>query len=103
MTALLSEVPLFSACLPWIGHHWKGLIQVLTPLICSLVFLYESESEAMKCAFVLLVMATYWVFEVMPVAVTSLIPIAAFPLLGLMSTVRSIQGQFDLNEYFPTS
>ncbi len=63
-----------------------------TPLLAALVFLAGNEEEtfeAMKCAYVLIIMAVFWVTEALPVAVTSLIPVAAFPLLGIMSTVRT--------------
>ena len=33
-------------------------------------------------------MATYWMTSVFPLAITSLIPVALFPLLGILSTVR---------------
>ena len=39
-----------------------------------------------RCAYVLLLMSVYWVFEALPLAVTSLIPVALLPLLGIMST-----------------
>ncbi|KAL3857576.1 hypothetical protein ACJMK2_012226, partial [Sinanodonta woodiana] len=38
-----------------------------------------------KGAYVVILMGTFWVLEVIPIAVTSLIPIFLFPLLGIMS------------------
>ncbi len=82
--------------LRWCCLHWRGLLQVLTPFLAAFVFLYEEEREAMKCAYVLLIMAVYWIFEVLPVAVTALIPIAAFPLLGVMETVSKLVNAYHL-------
>jgi sodium-dependent dicarboxylate transporter 2/3/5 len=42
------------------------------------------EKFSMVC--VALIIATFWIFEVMPLAVTALIPLVAYPLLGIMST-----------------
>jgi sodium-dependent dicarboxylate transporter 2/3/5 len=39
--------------------------------------------QAGKCAYVVLIMAVYWVAEVIPLAATALIPIALVPLLGI--------------------
>lgn len=71
----------------FVRTFWRAFVLVLTPVVCAFVFLNTDEIEAMKCAYVLLIMAVYWVTEVLPVAITSLIPVAAFPLLGVMSTV----------------
>lgn len=38
--------------------------------------------QAFRCAYVMLIMATFWVTEAMPLAITSLIPVALLPLLG---------------------
>ena len=63
----------------------------------------NSESqllEAMKCAYLIVLMATYWMTEAMPLPITSMIPMVTIrilieccilnqvglPLLGLMST-----------------
>lgn len=40
----------------------------------------------MRCAYVLGVMSLYWVLGLIPEAVTALIPIALFPVLGILST-----------------
>ncbi|RXG56913.1 hypothetical protein Avbf_14369 [Armadillidium vulgare] len=44
-----------------------------------------STHEA-RCAFVILLMATYYMTEALPLAVTALMPVFAFPLLGIIST-----------------
>jgi di/tricarboxylate transporter len=69
---------------------WRSWILLLAPLLAGLVFLNDAVEDAgpMRCAYVLIVMAVYWVFEVLPVPVTAFIPVFAFPLLGIMSTVR---------------
>jgi di/tricarboxylate transporter len=49
----------------------------------------QDNYEPMVCAYVLLVMAVYWMTEALPLPITSLIPIVAFPLAGVLSTVSS--------------
>lgn len=39
--------------------------------------------QAFKCAYVMLIMASFWVTEALPLAVTSLLPVALLPLLGM--------------------
>ena len=46
-----------------------------------------ATGEEMKCAYVVMIMAVYWVTEALPLEGTSLIPTVGFPLLGIMSTV----------------
>ena len=36
----------------------------------------------MQCAYVLVIMAAYWVTEALPLAITSIIPIILLPLFG---------------------
>lgn len=45
-----------------------------------------------KCAYMIIIMAVYWCTEVIPLAVTSLMPVVFFPLLGVLSSksVRSL-------------
>ena len=48
----------------------------------------KSNYEPMVCAYVLALMSIYWMTEVLPPPVTSLVPLVAFPLFGVLSTVR---------------
>ena len=72
---------------------------VLTPLLLIPVALSSagegSTGEEMRCAYVVMIMAIYWVSEALPLEVTSLIPMVGFPLLGIMSTVCI---NFDINQ-----
>ncbi|XP_026717341.1 solute carrier family 13 member 5 isoform X2 [Athene cunicularia] len=39
-----------------------------------------------RCAYIIIIMAVYWCTEVIPLAVTSLMPVVFFPLLGVQSS-----------------
>lgn len=38
-----------------------------------------------RCAYVILIMAFYWMTEVLPLAITALLPVVLFPALGVMN------------------
>ncbi|WAR03034.1 S13A3-like protein [Mya arenaria] len=64
--------------------EWKNLfVIVLLPLILLPLPLIGQTSVA-KCAYAVIIIGVYWVLEVMPIAVTSLIPVFLFPILGIM-------------------
>lgn len=60
------------------------LIIVFTPIILLQIPLFVEGNEA-KCAYCIMVMAIYWITEALPIAVTSLLPIILFPMVGLLS------------------
>ncbi|MEQ2183088.1 hypothetical protein GOODEAATRI_029038, partial [Goodea atripinnis] len=37
-----------------------------------------------KCGYVIILMALYWCTECMPLAVTALLPVVLFPMMGIM-------------------
>ncbi|XP_043500808.1 protein I'm not dead yet-like [Polistes fuscatus] len=43
-----------------------------------------------RCAFVVLLMAGYWVTEAIPIPITSMIPVVLFPIFGIMSTLETV-------------
>ncbi|XP_055923540.1 protein I'm not dead yet [Eupeodes corollae] len=67
------------------GNHWKGLIVFFTPLIC-LPIMVPNYTPEYRCMYLLMVMAIFWVTEALPLYITSMIPIVAFPMMGIMSS-----------------
>ncbi|XP_013112775.2 protein I'm not dead yet [Stomoxys calcitrans] len=66
-------------------NHWKGLIVLLTPLLFLPVML-QNNIPAYRCMYLLCVMAVFWVTEALPLYVTSMLPIVAFPVMGIMAS-----------------
>uniref|UniRef100_A0AAQ6IEL1 Solute carrier family 13 member 2 n=1 Tax=Anabas testudineus TaxID=64144 RepID=A0AAQ6IEL1_ANATE len=48
-------------------------------MFCVCVFLQEA-----RCGYVIILMALYWCTECMPLAVTALMPVVLFPMMGIM-------------------
>ncbi|XP_035226417.1 solute carrier family 13 member 5-like isoform X2 [Stegodyphus dumicola] len=64
---------------------WRPVIAILVPLVLlPLLILYDSKEA--RCGYVVLWMAFYFMLEPVPLAVTALLPVVTFPLLGLLST-----------------
>jgi len=70
------------------ARQWLGLL--LGPTLFALMLLLPAPAgmppAAVKVAAVTLWMASYWIMEVIPIPATALLPIALFPLLGVMPT-----------------
>ncbi|XP_041795555.1 solute carrier family 13 member 1 [Chelmon rostratus] len=58
---------------------------VFTPLLLLPLLLVIGTKEA-ECAYVLLLMATFWVTEVIPLSMTAMLPAIFFPVFGIMSS-----------------
>lgn len=74
--------------MPWYKQLWAiklSFVLVLTPIVfipIPIIF----PSPAGRCAYAILIMAFYWMTEVIPMAVTALLPVVIMPWLGIMST-----------------
>ncbi|XP_042233566.1 solute carrier family 13 member 5-like isoform X2 [Homarus americanus] len=71
--------------LPTVVRYWRTVVVVLTPLIFCFIPLVWNITAA-RCGYVITIMAVYWMTEALPLAITALIPVFAFPLLGILST-----------------
>ncbi|XP_053337721.1 Na(+)/citrate cotransporter-like isoform X1 [Clarias gariepinus] len=60
------------------------VIAITTPLLILPLPVVVNTSEA-KCGFLLILMAVYWCTECLPLAITALLPVIFFPLLGIMT------------------
>ncbi|XP_069938959.1 Na(+)/citrate cotransporter isoform X2 [Cherax quadricarinatus] len=65
--------------------YWKSLVLVLTPIVFCFIPI-NWDTSASRCGYVIVIMAIYWMTEALPLAVTALIPVFAFPLLGILDT-----------------
>ncbi|KAG1933310.1 solute carrier family 13 member 1 [Pimephales promelas] len=71
----------------------KPLIIICTPLALLPLPLVIKTKEA-ECAYVLILMAVYWMTEVLPLSVTALLPALLFPLFGLMKSSQVASAYF---------
>ncbi|XP_070573702.1 solute carrier family 13 member 2-like [Ptychodera flava] len=75
-------------------------IIVLTPLLCLPMIIVLQDSVS-YCGYILILMAVFWVFEAVPIPVTSLMPLVLFPLFGIMTAGYTSQMYFkDTNALF---
>lgn len=61
------------------------MVLVLVPLLLLPIPL-AGQTKAARCGYIVLLMAVFWMTEAVPLAITSLLPVALFPLLGVLST-----------------
>ncbi|XP_023239149.1 solute carrier family 13 member 2-like [Centruroides sculpturatus] len=66
-------------------RSWKLLLGVLIPILLLPLPLIIQKDEA-KCGYVVLLMASYFTFEPIPLAATAFIPVFLFPILGILGT-----------------
>ena len=69
---------------------WRTWVVILSPFLLSPIIWLSGDDpqrvEALKCAYLILLMAVYWMTEALPLPITSMLPMVGLPLLGLMST-----------------
>ncbi len=79
--------------------YWRTLVLIFTPIVLLWIPLalpiavelppeYDPE-KIFNCAYVVAIMAVYWVTEALPLTVTAFVPIFAFPILHVM-TAKSV-------------
>ena len=68
------------------------LIIILIPILLLPIILTTETKEA-KCAYIIILMAVFWITEALPIAVTSLLPIILTPLVGLASA-KTVSKQY---------
>ncbi|KAM9358967.1 solute carrier family 13 member 2-like [Symphorus nematophorus] len=71
--------------LTWLWRFRNYIVIVLTPLLLLPLPLIIPTPEA-KCGFVIILMALYWCTECIPLAVTALLPVILYPMMGIMES-----------------
>ncbi|KAK5887697.1 hypothetical protein CesoFtcFv8_016280 [Champsocephalus esox] len=89
-----------NSCLRWMWYHRNYIIIVVLPLALLPLPLVIPTQEA-KCGYAIILMALYWCTECMPLAVTALLPVVLFPMMGIMKAADvSIEYLKDSNMLF---
>ncbi|XP_068207294.1 Na(+)/citrate cotransporter-like [Palaemon carinicauda] len=65
--------------------YWRTFVLVLSPILVAILPIVSATDES-KCGYVMIMMAILWMTEALPLAVTALIPVFAFPVLGILPT-----------------
>ena len=119
---------MISACrLLWPGVTWRLVVTLVLPLLllplplvwrapgqlepaeycdisqislAALISGVHVLSEA-RCLYVLLLMAGYWLGELLPIPATALLPVVLFPLLGIMTTAQVLVLSCGVMPYHP--
>ncbi|CAF4666911.1 unnamed protein product, partial [Rotaria magnacalcarata] len=73
--------------LNWLKPRWRLLIVLLTPLVFLPIPLIGKSSQA-RCGYIVIILTIYWIFEAIPLPVTSLLPLALFPMAGILTAER---------------
>jgi len=63
-----------------------GLLGIVLALITYILVPNNEFSQAPTMAAIVIVMAVFWIFEVIPIPVTSLLPLVLFPIFGILDT-----------------
>ena len=63
-----------------------GVLAIILAFCCYYFVPADQYSQAPIMAAIVVLMAVFWIFEVVPIAITSLFPIFLFPLLGILDT-----------------
>ncbi|XP_051959587.1 solute carrier family 13 member 2-like [Xyrauchen texanus] len=71
--------------LRWMWVHRNYLIIFIAPFLILPLPLVIPTPQA-KCGFAIILMALYWCTECMPLAITALLPVILFPMMGIMTS-----------------
>ena len=71
---------------------------VLVPLLLSPIALCwddPAKPDAGRMAYCSLLMASFWILELVPLAITGILPVFLFPALGVLSAKRTCGAYFN--------
>ncbi|KAG1970034.1 solute carrier family 13 member 2 [Pimephales promelas] len=86
--------------LRWIWLHRNYLLIFIIPLLLLPLPLIIPTPEA-RCGYVIILMALFWCTECIPLAITALLPVILFPMMGIMESEKvCVQYLKDTNMLF---
>ncbi|NP_998617.2 solute carrier family 13 member 2 [Danio rerio] len=89
-----------SLVLRWLLLHRNYILILCVPLLILPLPLVLPTPEA-RCGFAIILMALFWCTECMPLAITALLPVVLFPMMGIMESGKvCVQYLKDTNMLF---
>nr|XP_040583181.1 solute carrier family 13 member 3-like isoform X2 [Lepeophtheirus salmonis] len=78
---------------PFSFVFFRTYLAILIPIsLLPVLFIDDTKPKECKCLYVVLLMAFFWFFQVIPIVVTAFIPLVLFPLFEIQSTVIEDSG-----------
>ncbi|XP_062328865.1 solute carrier family 13 member 2-like [Osmerus eperlanus] len=71
--------------LRWLWRYRNYLIILLSPMVILPLPLVNPGMES-RCGYVIILMALFWCTECIPLAITALLPVILFPMMGIMES-----------------
>ncbi|XP_064461385.1 Na(+)/citrate cotransporter-like isoform X2 [Ornithodoros turicata] len=65
--------------------NWRRLMAFFVPIILLPMFVVYDSKES-RCAYGFVLISIFWIFQLVHTAVTSLLPVFIFPMLGILTT-----------------
>ena len=83
-----------SCCL----SQWRTIMIVVLPIVFSPVAIFWDDADkpdAGRMAYCGLLMASFWILELVPLAITGILPVFLYPVLGVLSAKKTCGAYFN--------
>ena len=72
-------------------------VLIIIIFIIIIIILFQEST----CAYAIIIMAVFWITEALPIAVTALLPVFLFPIVGLLSVKATSQQYINVSCLLP--